>query len=212
MKDILIVGSGGFAKEVFFLIEEINKIQKCWNILGYVSNDFSSKREGELVYLTDDELVNYRDRVSIVFGIGNPSLINTLWGKYSSNPNISFPNIIHPNVIGDFRNIKMGIGNVICASNIFTTNIILGSFNIINLACTIGHDVTIGSFNIVNPSVNISGGVILNDEILIGTGTQILQYKEIKSNIIVGAGSVVTKSIMEPGIYAGIPAAKLNKK
>ena len=32
MKDIVIVGSGGLAKELAFLIDEINKVNKIWNL------------------------------------------------------------------------------------------------------------------------------------------------------------------------------------
>ncbi len=41
MKDIVILGSGGFAKEVAFLIEEINRSSITWNILGFITNDKS---------------------------------------------------------------------------------------------------------------------------------------------------------------------------
>ena len=34
MKDIIIFGSGGFAQEVIWTIEDINQNKKDWNILG----------------------------------------------------------------------------------------------------------------------------------------------------------------------------------
>ena len=39
MKDIVIIGSGGLAKEVVFLIEEINKIENKWKILGFIDDN-----------------------------------------------------------------------------------------------------------------------------------------------------------------------------
>ncbi len=84
---------------------------------------------------------------------------NKVINQFSKNKNLIFPNLIHPNVIGDWDRINLGIGNIICSGNIFTTDIGIGSYNIFNLACTIGHDVKIGNNNIFNPSVNISGGV-----------------------------------------------------
>ena len=36
MKDIVIIGAGGFGREVAWLIEDINKIEPQWNILGFV--------------------------------------------------------------------------------------------------------------------------------------------------------------------------------
>jgi len=209
MKDIVIIGSGGFAKELAFLIEDINKVHAQWNVLGYIDNQNETSTSKYSVVYNDDELLNTKKPIAVAFGIGSPELIKKLTEKFKTNPLISFPNIIHPSVIGDFGFIKIGEGNILCARNIFTTDIEIGSFNIFNLNNTIGHDVKIGDFNIINPSVNISGGVVINDQTLIGTGTQILQYKNIVSMSVIGAGSVVTKNITEAGVYVGSPAHKI---
>lgn len=209
MKNIVIIGSGGFAKEVAFLIEDINKRQKQWNILGFIdekSDDYNGKYE---IFQNDEWLINTKDKISVVFGIGNNNLIEELSDKFQLNKNLDFPNLIHPNVIGDWERIEFGRGNIICAGNIFTTDIKIGSFNIFNLDCTIGHDTVIEDCNIFNPSVNISGGVNIENKVMVGTGTQILQYLKICSNTIIGAGAVVTKNITESGVYVGSPAKKI---
>ncbi len=211
MKNIVIIGSGGFAKEVAFLIEDINKLQNKWNFLGFIDEKVGENNGKYQIFQNDEWLLSYKEEIYVVIGLGNPSLIKKLHDKFSQNHNIHFPNLIHPTVIGDWERIKIGIGNIICAGNIFTTDIEIGSFNIFNLSCTIGHDSKIGSFNVINPTVNISGGVQLNDEILIGTGSQILQYLEIVDKSIIGAGAVLTKSATEQGIYVGAPAKKLIK-
>ena len=46
---------------------------------------------------------------------------------------------------------------------------------------------------------------LIGNNVSIGTGSTILPV-EICDNVVVGAGSVVTKSISLPGIYAGNPA------
>ena len=214
MKKILIIGSGGLAKEVAFLLEDINKKQKEWGILGYIDqNAEMGRHNGKYkVYQKDEWLDTVDFELYVVFGIGTPELIRKIHQRLGQNPNIKFPNIIHPNVVGDWERIKMGEGNIITAGNIFTTDVEFGSFNIFNLDCTIGHDTVIGNYNVFNPSVNLSGGIEIEDECLIGTGTQILQYKKIISQTIVGAGAVVTKDLTEPGVYVGSPAKKLERK
>lgn len=211
MKKIVIVGSGGFAKEVAFLIEDINKKHNCWHFLGYIDETVGENNGKYQVFQNDDWLLSCKEEIYVVIGLGNPSLVKKLHSKFSQNKNIHFPNLIHPTVIGDWERIKLGCGNIICAGNIFTTDIEIGSFNIFNLSCTIGHDSKIGSYNVINPTVNISGGVKINNEILIGTGSQILQYLEIVDKSTIGAGAVLTKSATEQGIYIGSPAKKLIK-
>ena len=48
----------------------------------------------------------------------------------------------------------------------------------------------------------------LDENVSIGTNATILPVK-ICSNVVVGAGSVVTRDITEPGVYAGNPAKKI---
>ena len=50
----------------------------------------------------------------------------------------------------------------------------------------------------------------VGNNVSIGTNATILPVK-IADNVVIGAGSVVTKDILEPGIYAGNPARKLRK-
>ncbi len=48
----------------------------------------------------------------------------------------------------------------------------------------------------------------IGNHVSIGTNSTILPVK-IADNVVIGAGSVVTKDILEPGIYAGNPAKKI---
>jgi len=212
IKDIVIIGASGLAKEVAFLIDDINEKKKQWRILGFI--DKNEKKDGVKlndipIIGTDDWLISQGKSINVAFGLGDPGLVKKLSTEFMGNNLLKFPNLIHPNVIGDWKNISLGIGNIICAGNVFTTSIHIGNFNYFNLSSTLGHDSIIGNYNVINPTVNISGGVEMEDEILLGTGSQILQYKNICSNCVVGAGSVVTNNLEENGVYIGTPAKKI---
>ena len=51
--------------------------------------------------------------------------------------------------------------------------------------------------------------VIIDSNVWIGCGVRILDGIHIQENVIIGAGAVCTKSILEEGIYAGMPAKKI---
>lgn len=209
MKNIVIIGSGGFAKEVAFLIDEINAISPQWNLLGYIDNG-EATTNGKYQVINNDTWLQQTDaKIHVAFGIGNPLLLKKIHNTLKHNKNITFPNLIHPNVIGDWERITFGQGNIICASCTFTTDISIGNFNIINLDSTIGHDVAIGNYNVINPSVNISGGVQIKNKNMIGTNSTILQYIELESDLIIGASALILKNINEPGIYVGSPVKKI---
>jgi sugar O-acyltransferase (sialic acid O-acetyltransferase NeuD family) len=212
MKDIVILGDGGFAKEVAYLIECINGEKQEWNILGFVSKDKTDigKKNGKYpVAFSDEMLSGYDKPIYAAIGIGDPAINEKMIARLKENNNIRFPNLVHPGVTGGWDRIKMGEGNIVCAGTIFTIDIEVGSFNIINLGCTIGHDSHTGNFNVLSPFVNISGGAQLGDKNLIGTGTHILQYLKIGNNNRIGAGSVINFDIETEGTYVTLPARRV---
>jgi len=214
MKNIVIIGAGYFAKEIAFLIEDINrsKTEDKWNLLGYVDKDntYLNKTINKYSILYEEKDLCYLD-VSAVIGIGNPSIVANIQTKLRSLPNIKLPNLVHPSVFWDKENIHIGKGNLLCANNIFTTNITIGSFNIFNLANTIGHDCVIEDCCVINPGCNISGGAKIESRCLIGTGATIIEGIQIGEGAIVGAGAVVTKDIDSWTVNVGVPARAIKK-
>ena len=69
--------------------------------------------------------------------------------------------------------------------------------------CIIGNDVSIGH------CANIHGAVIGND-VIIGMGAIVMDHTVVPDGTIIAAGAVVpANQVLEPGIYAGIPARKI---
>ncbi len=205
---IVIVGAGGFGREVEWLLNRVNR----FNILGYIDDNIIKGTQ-----ITDlnvigniDDISKLDDEINIVIAIGNSITRKKIVEKIKKIKKVKFPNIIDPSVIIDEKFLK-GEGNIICAGTIATVNIKINNFNIINLDCTIGHDVEVKDFVTIYPSVNISGNVILNNCIEIGTGTQIIQGKVINENSIIGAGSVVIRDIESNVTAVGVPTRILQK-
>jgi sugar O-acyltransferase (sialic acid O-acetyltransferase NeuD family) len=210
MQDIVIFGSGGMAREVAFLIEQINGVSPQWNILGFVEIDRErvGQRVGKYrVYCTEDELLD--KTLAAAIGIGTPAVIHKIASRFAGSK-ISFPNLIHPSLIRDEPRVTLGRGNIICAWNSFTTDIAIGSFNIFNINCTYAHDVRIADCCVFSPGVIMSGGVEVGSRCFVGTGATILQYLKIGDEVTVGAGSVVTKDVAAGTTVAGVPAKPLN--
>lgn len=205
MKDIAIIGAGGFGREVAWLIEEINKDIPTWNILGFIddSEDIQGSQIngyeviGTLSWLMDKE-------VNVVNTIANPIAREQVTNTLKNTKNI-YPNIIHPSVLYS-DSVEFGIGNIICAGTILTVNIYVNNFVIINLDCTIGHDAVVKDFATILPSVNVSGNTLISKGCSIGTGTAIIQGLTIGENTIIGAGSTVIKNIQANCTAVGSPA------
>jgi len=209
MKDIVILGGGGFAQEVAFLIEEINNDRKMYNILGFIEKEQSCDNVESRGYpVLDESWLLKQNNICVALGIGNP-VINLQLIEKLENKKFIYPNLVHPGAVCLSKKVKMGQGNIVCAGNIFTVNITIGSFNIFNLSSTYGHDVNISDFSVFNPGVKISGNVSVGKRCLIGVGAVVMQNVTITDDVVIGAASFVHRSIEEKGTYFGVPAKKI---
>lgn len=205
-KDILIIGAGGFAREVLFLLENNNKKVKEWNILGFVDNERTDNLHGYPIWGTDERLLGFNRAIFVVCAVGNPNLKKKIIERLRPNHNIIFPNIISIDSQGDWNNIIMPEGCIICGGSILTTDIVLGGFVTVNLGCTIGHDTRIGNYSTISPGSNISGNVIIEECVDIGTGCQIIPKGYVEKHAVLGAGTVVISRIPAESTAVGVPA------
>lgn len=203
MNDIYILGSGGFAKEVYCLISDLN----MYKVKAFVDTKEGSVAIGErhIPVITEDSFFNLNlpKSTNLALGTGNPTLNEKIVSKFQG---FIYPNIIHPSAKYDKDSVIIGSGNIITAGVIMTTCITIGNFNVLNLSATVGHDSIMGDFNVVNPTVNISGGVVIGNRNLLGVSSCILQYNTIGNGCTIGASALVTKPVPDGVTVVGIPA------
>ena len=216
MKRIAVVGAGGFARELKWLIGEISEGTGEWEFLGFVVSDIGklgpndSRDEvlGDFEWLADHP----RSLDALAVGIGTPSVRRKVGRELQQRfPEIEYPSLVHPSVRFDHDTCVIQEGVVICAGAIATVNVRFEKFCLLNLSCTVGHEAVIGEGAVLNPTVNISGGVRVAAGVLVGTGAQVLQYVSIGEGATVGAGAVVTKDVAAGSTVVGIPAKPLQR-
>lgn len=206
MKKIAIIGAGGFGREVKMLIDQINKVSKQFDIVGFYDDKHFDGNINGIPYLGKiDRLNSITENLSIAISIADPHIKKDIL-KSIKNDKIEFPNLIHPTVIIGSDEVILGKGNIICAGVIITVNVVISDFVILNLSCTVGHDTNIGNYSSFMPSVNISGEVNVKEGVYVGTGAKIINLLEIGEYTIVGAGAVVAKTLPPNCTAVGIPA------
>lgn len=210
-KSYYIIGSGGFAKEVYFLAKQ--NLPHTHKFCGFIDKEVSINEinigESSLPVIREDfflKNINPSRFIDLYIGIGNPGLIKWITEVFEK---YNFPNLIHSNVIYDQNSVNLGVGNIITAGCTLTVDILIGSFNIFNLLTTVGHDVEIGDHNIFNPGVNVSGSVKIGSRNLFGTNATILQMLEIGNDNLIGSSSLLTKNLESGNKVIGIPAKKI---
>ena len=216
-KKLVIVGAGGFAREVRWLAQEITAARgpaEGYDFLGYVVSDTAkagphdSRDEtlGDLGWLT-----SHRQEWDVLaLGIGNPAPrlkvaheLEAAWGQEA------WPALVHPAASLDIASCRIGHGVLLCAGVIGTVNLVFEPFAKADRLCTIGHEAVIGRGACLNPMVSISGGVTIGAGVLVGTGAQVLQYLDVGEGSTVGAGAVVAKPVAPGTTVVGVPAKPL---
>jgi sugar O-acyltransferase (sialic acid O-acetyltransferase NeuD family) len=213
-KKIAVFGAGGFGLEVAMLIEQINEKSSEWELIGFFDDgvDIGEIVNDYPVLGGTNELNQWNRELFLVFALGQPEIKKSVFERIQ-NKNISYPVLIHPNVvIGKSEFVRIGEGCIITAGNIITTNITIGKHVILNLACTVGHETKIGDFSSFMPTCNISGEVKIGEATFWGTGSKIINRIKVGDNVVIGAGSVVTKDIPDNVIAVGVPARVIKKR
>lgn len=202
LPSLVIIGAGGFAREVAWLIEELNRASNSsLHLYGMIG-----EANSHIQPLGDDAwaFAHLPAGTHFVVAIGDPGLRKRLAIQYQ-NHGFQSVALEHPGVQHS-HSVRIGQGSILCAGTTLTTDIQIGEHVIINLHCTIGHDSIIGDYSTLAPGVHVSGGVKIGQSCEIGTGAVILPGIRIGDQCRIGAGAVVTKDLDSNKTYMGVPA------
>lgn len=208
LKDLYIIGAGGFGREVAWLVERINSLKPTWELKGFIDDNtfvHGTTQDDYLVVGGCDYLMNLSQKIWVVCAVGSAKTRKKIIEKLEDCPNVRFATLIDPSVMCSKR-VTIGKGSIICAGTIITIDISIGQHVIINLDCTLGHDDIINDYVTIYPNVNVSGNVKVGECAELGTGMQIIQGKNIGNESIIGAGSVVIWDIPDKCTAVGSPA------
>jgi len=105
--------------------------------------------------------------------------------------------------------VRMGRGNYIGNHGKVLADSAIGDFNIVNEGATLTHDNLIGDYNHVAPNASLGGRVKLGNSNLIGTNATINPDVHLGDGFTIGSGSVVLRSLQNPGTYVGAPCRRI---
>jgi sugar O-acyltransferase (sialic acid O-acetyltransferase NeuD family) len=214
---LVIVGAGGFGREVHGLVEALNAGGTAVELAGYVDDAgttdellarLGTTRLGGIDVLceSDDDRL---DDVGYVIAIGAGAVRRAIDERLTA-AGLRPAMLMHPmaTVGGDNR---IADGCILTAGARVTTNITLGRHTQLHVNSTIGHDSVLDDFVSVYPGATVSGNVHLADGVTIGTGANVLPGVTVGAGAFVGAGAVVTADV-EPGTtVAGVPARPIER-
>lgn len=210
MNDIIIIGAAGCGREVANWIEDINKIEPKWNILGFLDDNLNALEGFSCKYQIIGTIKDHEPRKNVKYamGIASPA-VKKLIGSAMMEKGAQFASIIHPSV-HVYSEYELGTGLVAYPNAKIATGCKIGNF--VTLQSTIlGHDAELEDYVTVSSSCGITGGAKLHEGCFIGDHACIAVGMEIGAWAYVGIGSVVIRKVPENTRVFGNPARVYSK-
>lgn len=202
---LVIVGVGGFGREVLDIVEAVDPDGLAYRFLGFhddgVDASDPAERRGHAVLGTSAEV---RPPTNAAIGIGRGDLRRDVDRTLSANA-VDIVSIVHP-VATIGSDCRLGAGLIVAAGARLTTNIEAGRCCNVHVNATVGHDSVFGDYVSVYPGATIGGAVRIGSESTVGTGANVLPGITIGRGSTVGAGAVVTRDVTDGVVVAGVPA------
>ena len=209
MKDLVLIGFGGFGREVVEFIKLINEKEPTWNFLGFVDdNENASTVEGYHIIGGLNDLYMMADRVYTCIAIANIEARKRIAAECEKH-GVRFATIISPDVKlrGELHTI--GAGTIIATGCELAINSHIGMQCILNTGVALGHDTVVGDFVDMMPYTAAMGDVNIGDECYFGVRATVINGITIAPHSKIGACACVIKNIGEPGTYVGVPAKRV---
>lgn len=210
MRELVIVGAGGHAREIAALVEAANAEQPAFALLGFLV-EAAYGTAGSVVdgwpILGDLDWLEGHAGISLVCGVGAPALRRRL-ARRAADFGARFESLVHPRAVIDPR-ASVGEGSVIQAGCVVTSGARLGFHVHLNVGATVSHDCTLDDYVTLAPGVHAAGGAAFGEGCDVGVGASILPRRRVGAWSVVGGGAVVARDVPRDTVAVGVPARPL---
>lgn len=207
MKRLVIIGAGGFGREVLQWAKASPAFRREWEIAGFLDDraDALAAFPGiGLSVLGDTRTYQPRADECFICAVGKPRLRSELRKRFKEKGAL-FTRVIHPDTtIG--RNVELGEGVILCPRVVLTCDLAIGANTALNISTAVGHDAVIGADCQLSSFCDITGYVSLEDRVFMGSRATVIPGKRVGEDAVVGAGSVVIGNVPPEVTVFGNPA------
>ena len=208
MKPLVVIGSGDYAQEVLWVVDEINAAAPTWEFLGFV-DPAKPERKGQYHY-DRPILGGFEDAddlprgVFFACGIGTPAPRRKECAR-AEERGWQPATLIHPTVIAA-RHVEVGPGTIIAACTVLAPHARIGRHCAINLDVTLGHNSSLGDYCVLSPGARINGHVVLGEGVYVGSNATVYQGRRVGDGASVGANSFLLTNLEAGRSAIGVPA------
>jgi sugar O-acyltransferase (sialic acid O-acetyltransferase NeuD family) len=214
MRDLIIVGAGGFARETAAAVAALNEVTPTWRLLGFLDDDeaLHGRLRGGVPILGGIDEVRELPTAAVVVCTGNPR-------DYASRARIvrrlalppeRYTTLVHPSAqVAD--GCVVGPGSVLLAQVVLTADVHVGAHVAVMPQVVLTHDDAVDEYTTIASGARLGGAARLARGAYVGSGALIREGVTIGAWSLVGTGSVVLHDIPAGEVWAGNPARYLRR-
>ena len=211
MKNLVIIGAGGFARGIYWLAQKSLGFGVDWQIKDFLDGNVKlSEAAYELLpgkILGDVNTYEICDDDVFACGVGDFKARKVLIEKILARGG-KFINLVSK-LAEVIPTVKLGRGVIIFPFVGISDNTQIGDFVLANAQTIIGHDAHVGNFSCMMPHVAVCGNCKVGANVFIGSGAVILLKAKVEDGATIGAGCVVLKKVSAGATVFGNPAIEL---
>lgn len=210
---LILVGGGGFCRELCFWASDCHAAGSLPAIAGYLDDGgpVLAKLGYALPWLGSIEDFTPSPGDAYLLAVGDPKGKRIVHAKLSVRGG-AFPRMIHPKTrVVATADVAEGV--IFCPGSAAGPDTVLERFVTINTDSGLGHDARVGEFSTLSSRVDLTGGVHVGCDVTIGSGATFVPKVKIGDGAVVGLGSVVYRSV-PPGrtVYAAGAKSLKNRR
>ena len=209
MKDLVIIGAGGFGREMFGAAREALGFGESFRIKGFLDGNPAALDgyDGYPAIIGSPETYAIAPDDVFVTALGSIAARRRCAGMIESRGG-RFISVIHRSAsLGP--NVAVGDGSFVAHNVVLTADVKVGRHACVFHGTVIGHDTVLGDFSHVYSLVSIGGGVRVGGGAAIFPGAKLGPRIAVGEGATVGIGSAVIRDV-DPGTTVfGTPAERL---
>lgn len=203
IQDIVIVGAGGFGREVLQYVRDTFTDPARYRVKGLLDDQPRDTAGFDLAdgMLGDTSSYAVRDEDRFVIAVGNPGHRQLLSARLSAR-GARFLTLVHPRAYVA-RSAKLGAGCIISPFATVGSCVQLGEQVVLTFYASVGHDARVGHCAVLSPYAVANGGSELGECAFLGARATVNPGKRIGTNSKVVAGAVVYHDVPDNALARG---------